>query len=139
VILPPAELLARLSTTLRGEIGPAIDGEYPRTQAFMAAVVTEKLARQLAVGPAHERADAADRAQLFIDLDLRLPAGLTPPDLRAIVDEGLAGGGTAVVCRMIEALYASEQILGRPSFDAALGRVRATLRARINRQMEYAG
>ena len=138
MILPPAELLARLSTTLRSEIGPAVDGEYPRTQAFMAAVVTEKLARQIAVGPDHERADATDRAQLFDDLDALLPAGPTPPDVRAIVDEGLAGGDTAVVCRVIEALYANEQILGRPAFDAALGRVRATLRACISRQMEYA-
>jgi hypothetical protein len=139
VILPRAELLARLSTTLRREIGPAVDGEYPRTQAFMAAVVTEKLARQIAVGPAHERADEADRAELFTDLDALLPAHSTPPELRAIVDEGLAGGDSAVVCRLIEALYASAQVLGRPSFDAALGRVRVTLRACVNRQMEYAG
>ena len=37
--LAPAELLERMAPTLRKEIGPAVDGEYPRTQAFMAAQV----------------------------------------------------------------------------------------------------
>ena len=72
--LPPEELLERLATTLRQDIGPAVTGAYPRTQAFMAAVVAEKLARQLAVAPAHERADAADLVQLYANLDARLRA-----------------------------------------------------------------
>ena len=42
-------------------------------------------------------------------------------------------------CRLIEALYAHRDALGAPTFDAALRRVRATLRARVDRQMEYAG
>jgi hypothetical protein len=44
VTVPPPELLGRLATTLREEIGPSVNGGYPRTQAFMAAVVLEKVA-----------------------------------------------------------------------------------------------
>ena len=93
----------------------------------MAAVVAEKLARQLRGRAAPiERADAADRAQLFTDLDALLPAA---PEHRRTCgrscDEGWRGGGAAVVCRLIEALYASRADARRPSFDAALGRVRA--------------
>ena len=41
-----AELLTHRET-LKQEIAPAIDAEYPKTQAFMAAVVLQKLGRQL--------------------------------------------------------------------------------------------
>jgi hypothetical protein len=134
VTLPPSDLLGRVSTTLREEIGPAVTGAYPRTQAFMAAVVLEKVARQLALTAAHERADAADMPQLFADLDTMLTTGDTPSAVRAAVAEG---GDTEGLCRVIEALYAHRDALG-PSFDAALARVRTTLRASVDRQMEYA-
>lgn len=135
--LPPEELLERLATTLRQDIGPAVTGAYPRTQAFMAAVVAEKLARQLAVAPAHERADAADLVQLYANLDARLRAASTPPALRALVREGVTDSSVANVCRLIDALYAHRAELG-PTFDTALGLVRTALRARVDRQMEYA-
>ena len=32
------ELLLRMASTLKDDIAPAIEGEYPKTQAFMAAV-----------------------------------------------------------------------------------------------------
>jgi hypothetical protein len=40
------ELLQRIARTLKQDVGPAIEAEYPKTQAFMAAVVLEKLGRQ---------------------------------------------------------------------------------------------
>jgi hypothetical protein len=136
--LPPPELLERLSLTLRKEIGPAVDGDYPRTQAFMAAVVVEKLARQLMFATDHERADTAEMGRLFTDLDAALSAERTPPAVRAIVDEGMVRRDAGVLCRLIEELYAHRDELGPASFDAALGRVRVALRARIDRQSEYA-
>ena len=135
--LPPPEILERLAVTLRTEIGPAVEDAYPRTQAFMAAVVLEKLARQLALVRQHEQADVAEMAQLFADLDAMLPAEQTPRAVRAIVEEGAAHGDSEVLCRMIEALYRHEDDLG-PRFDTSLQRVRTTLRARIDRQVEYA-
>jgi hypothetical protein len=139
VSLPPTDLLARMATTMRTEIGPAVDGAYPRTQAFMAAVILEKVARQLALAADHERADAAETAQLVADLAALLSAESTPPAVRAIATGDLAGSGSEGLCRLIEALYAHRDALGRSVFDAALGRVRATLRSRIDREMEYAG
>jgi hypothetical protein len=41
------ELLQRIASTLKRDVGPAIEAEYPKTQAFMAAVVLQKLGRQL--------------------------------------------------------------------------------------------
>jgi len=135
--LPPEDLLERVATTLRQDIGPAVSSAYPRTQAFMAAVVAEKLARQLAVAAAHERADAADLVQLYANLDARVRAGSTPASVRALVREGVTDPSVANVCRLIEALYAHRTELG-PTFDTALGMIRAVLRARVDRQMEYA-
>jgi hypothetical protein len=135
--VPPSELLAGVATTLREEIGPAVSAAYPRTQAFMAAVVLEKMARQLALTSAHEKADRAELAQLFTDLRARLGAASTPPAVRAIVNERGENDPSERLCRLIEALYAHRVAMGA-SFDATLGRVRATLRARVDRQMEYA-
>jgi len=47
-------------------------------------------------------------------------------------------GNAAAVCTLIETLYASRAELGAGRFDALLGRVRETLRASIDRRMEYA-
>jgi hypothetical protein len=137
VTVPPPELLGRLATTLREDIGPAVNAAYPRTQAFMAAVVLEKMSRQLALTSAHEHADRAEMIQLFTDLRARLGAASTPPALRAIVNERGNDDDGERLCRLIEALYAHRDTLGS-SFDATLGRVRATLRARVDRQMAYA-
>jgi len=136
VTVVPSELLGRLAATLREEIGPAVNAAYPRTQAFMAAVVLEKMARQLALAQAHEAADRAEMAQLFTDLRARLGAASTPPAIRAIVNERGPGDDNERLCRLISALYAHRDTVGS-SFDATLGRVRATLRARVDRQMEY--
>jgi len=138
--LSTADLLDRLATTFRAEIGPAVDGDYPRTQAFMAAVVVQKLGRQTALAPDHERVDASERAQLFADLDALLPAERVPRDVRTVVDAGIEhhDHGPGTVCRMIEALYAHRPALGTALFDEALHRVRTTLRSAVDRRMEYA-
>ena len=41
------------------------------------------------------------------------------------------------MCRLVEALYAGRDELGTERFDALLGRIRLTLRASIDRQLEY--
>ncbi len=132
------ELLQRLSRTLKQKIGPAIEDEYPKTQAFMAAVVTEKLGRQIALAPAHEVAQRAEFSALLGDLDDLLDFKSAPPALRdALVDFG-ENPDKPTLCRVIEAAYASRQILDEMRFRKLMARIRVTLRADIDRQMEYA-
>ncbi len=133
----PDQLLERLATTLRREIGPAVQAEYPRTQAFMAAVVLEKLGRQLATAGAHRAADTADMDRLIADLDAALTAQSVPPKAVSAVAELARGRDSAALCGLISALYEGREALGAARFDALLGRVRKTLRASIDRRMEF--
>lgn len=133
------ELLQRIATTLKREIGPAIQAEYPKTQSFMAAVVLEKLGRQLGLERAHRAADAADLRALLDDLRGVLGGGETPTSVTEAVQALTRTQDAAALCTLIEALYASRAELGAARFDALLGRVRETLRASIDRRMEYAG
>jgi hypothetical protein len=132
----PDELLDRIAGALRHEIGPEVGEPFAKTQAFMASVVLEKLARQYHVADAHERADRADRDALAHDLRTHMKA-TTPPRVRAAV-AALGDGGAATLCELVEALYATRAELGVEQFDVFLARVRETLRARLDRQLEYA-
>ena len=73
-----AHLLVRIAQTLKEEIAPAVDGEYPKTQAFMAAVVLQKLARQIALAASHAHAADAELDALIADLNARA-VGVPPP------------------------------------------------------------
>ncbi len=133
------ELLQRIASTLKRDVGPAIEAEYPKTQAFMAAVVLQKLGRQLGLEGAHRSADAADLSALLDDLRGLLAGGETPTGVTAAIQTLSGARETAALCALIETLYASRAELGAARFDALLGRVRETLRASIDRRMEYAG
>ncbi len=137
--MSPDELLQRIATTLKRDIGPAIEAEYPKTQSFMAAVVLEKLGRQLGLERAHRAADAADLTALLDDLRGVLSGGETPTSVTEAVQALTRTQDAAALCTLIETLYASRAELGAARFDALLGRVRETLRASIDRRMEYAG
>jgi hypothetical protein len=134
----PDELLGRLAATLRHDVGPGVADTYLRTQAFMGAVVLEKLSAQLRLAPAHAEADGRDRAALAADLQSAVDEGGLPAPVAAAIDAFAAAGGDESLCRCIEALYAEADALGPARFDALLGRVRRTLRARLDRQMAYA-
>jgi hypothetical protein len=134
--LTPDELLARMAGTLREQIGPSVGEPFARTQAFMAAVILEKLAGQLRSAAVHAEADRAEREALIDDLVGRV-GERGPARLRAAL-AGARDGGDAALSPVIEALYADRDELGDATFDALLGRVRATLRARLDRQLEYA-
>jgi hypothetical protein len=132
------ELLQRIASTLKRDVGPAIDAEYPKTQAFMAAVVLQKLGRQLDLEGAHRSADAEDLSALLEDLGSVLGEGETPASVTGAIQTLTRTRDAAALCTLIEALYASRTELGAARFDALLGRVRETLRASIDRRMEYA-
>lgn len=136
--MTPSELLGRLATTLKEEIGPAVEADYPRTQAFLTSVVLQKLSRQLRLAEDHASADRRDRDALERDLRGLLDEVSAPPQLHNAFKLFSEEGGNASLCRFIETLYASRAELGANGFDILLTRVRATLRARLDRQMEVA-
>jgi hypothetical protein len=131
-----ADLLLRIAQTLKEEIGPAIDAEYPKTQAFMAAVVLQKLGRELSLAPAHALAGAADIEALVVDLGAM--SADVPAAIRDAVEHLARCRDAAALCRLVEALYASRAALGDRRFDELLARVRRTLGADIERRLEFA-
>jgi hypothetical protein len=131
-------LLQRIARILRQDIGPAVADEYARTQAFMAAVVLEKLGRQLALAGEHEGAESVDLALLVADLRGLLTEGEAPAPVRTAVDALAERRGNAALCRLIEALYAARPTLGEARFAGALDRIRRTLRRSVDRRMEIA-
>lgn len=136
--MTPSDLLERLAQTLKREIGPAVADEYPRTQAFLSAVVLQKLAGQLRHADAHAKADADDRQALVGELEGLLASVDAPTALRDAFD-AIPDHGDAGLCRFIEALYAARGDLGDARFTILLGCVRKTLRRGLDRRMEYAG
>jgi hypothetical protein len=132
----PDDLLARMAATLRGEIGPGVVEPFAKTQAFMAAVILERLGRQLGLAESQAQAELDDLAALAGDLGRSLGVAPSPRVGEAL--QAVASGDGRAVGALIEALYAERAELGRESFEAALGRVRVALRSRLDRQLEYA-
>ncbi len=130
-----SDLLSRMAGLLKREIGPAVEADYPKTQAFLSAVVLEKVSAELRLAETHAEAGAADRAALVAELD----AGLSDaPDPVREAFRTLPDGGDAALCAFIETLYGARNALGRERFDRLLGRVRQDLRRGIDRRMEIA-
>jgi hypothetical protein len=116
--MTPDDLLERLAAELRRTIGPAVEEPVARTQAFMGAVILERVARQLRSADAHTAAEEADRAALAAELGPRA--------------EGTAGLG-----EIVASLWADRDELGEERFDELLAAVRGVLRARLDRELEY--
>ncbi|MGD9601741.1 MAG: hypothetical protein AB7O21_02280 [Gammaproteobacteria bacterium] len=132
------ELLQRIADTLKTEIGPAVEGEYPKTQAFMAAVVLQKLGLQLARAADHAQAAAADLDALLTDLPALAGAAPLPAAVADALADLRAARNDAALCRLVEALYGARDALGSGRFEALLNRVRRCLRHDIDRRLEYA-
>jgi hypothetical protein len=131
-----AELLLRIAEMLKQEIAPSIDTEYPKTQAFMAAVVLQKLGRQVALAQTHARAAVAELDALIIDLTVS--AADAPSAIRDAVAQLSQSRDAAALCGLVESIYASRDVLGDRRFEGLLARVRCTLRADVDRRLEYA-
>ncbi len=134
----PDQLLERIATTLKRDIGPAVLGDYPKTQAFMAAVVLQKLGRQLGLEAVHRAADEADMHALLDELRAEAEQAPLPAPVAAALATLAGTHDTQSLCDFIGALYGARAALGDARFDALLGRVRRTLRASIDRRMVYA-
>jgi hypothetical protein len=132
VTLEAHELLRRLSVAIRGEVGPAIADEYTRTQAFMASVILERLAKQLALAEEHERAAATDLAQLHRALSERLES--PPPEMAEALDCARSGATIDALGPLIEAIYDWHDPRGSDALDL----IRSVLRRDIDRRMQVA-
>lgn len=131
VSLESAELLERIAATIRNEIAPAVEEEFPKTQAFMASVILHRVAKQLALRPGHAEAEVADLAELAADLEPLLQEA--PAGVSQTAEALSAGDAVAELGPLIEALYewGEEGV-------AALAAVRRVLRRDIDRRMEVA-
>jgi len=132
-----SDLLERVALTLKNELGPNIEAEYSRSQAYLGAVVLQKLAGQLRLEKAHAEAENSDRRALQKDLERLLDETAAPPAIRRDV-EALPKDGEDGLCRLIETLYGERAALGEENFDALLSRVRRNLRQSLDRRLEYA-
>lgn len=130
-----ADLLERMSMLMKRQIGPAVADEYPRSQAYLGAVVLQKLSAELRLSAEHDRAAAADRIALIDDLRPDLAGA---PEAVANAFAGLESGGDQALCDFIATLYAQREALGTPLFEKLLTRVRVDLRSSIDRRMEIA-
>jgi hypothetical protein len=132
-MMPTDEMLNRLAKILRQRIGPEIGEPYAKTQAFMAAVVLQKLARQVNLSEQHTAANSKDHGLLVLDL-VQLLALDSPKQLQAALDS--VQNNDASISIFVEALYSSRKELGQDRFDIILNRVRKSLRGRLDRQLE---
>jgi hypothetical protein len=128
-VIDARRMLEEVIASLRGVIAPAISAPYPKTQAYMAAVILETLS--LAIEERSDLAEARKRSivQLFADLG----------ELGAGVSEALPDGeDEARLARLVEVLYADRERLGEERFAAANRRVRQTLRDLLDADLKIA-
>src|SRR5215468_4801672 len=118
-------MLEEVIASLRGVIAPAISAPYPKTQAYMAAVILETLSRAI-----EERSDLAEARKRSID---RLFADLG--ELAIGVGDG---EDEARLARLVQALYKDRERLGEERFASANRRVRETLRDLLDADLKIA-
>lgn len=123
-----AELLQRIAKTLRNDV----------TQAFMAAVVLEKLGRELALAETNRVADDVDLRRLADELT----QARGEPGLHKRVAESFERFANALdpqtLCDVIESLYDARTDLGDVRFNSLVGVTRRVLRAQLDRRLEFA-
>jgi hypothetical protein len=127
-VISALRMLEEVIASLRGVVAPAIPAPYPRTQAYMAAVILEFLARAI-----EERSDVADAKKRSIErlfADIRQLGVVTPAEMLGGDD------GESRLAKLIEALYADRERLGEARFAAASQRVRRTLRDLLDEDLK---
>jgi hypothetical protein len=100
----------------------------------MAAVILRKIGRELTGSDARAAADAADQATLIARLRSALD-GSEVESARAAVERFANERSDASLGALVRSLHAFPD---DPSVRAALAAVRTTLRARLDRELEYA-
>jgi len=96
-MIPAKQLLNEIAASLRNVIAPAIAEPYPRSQAYMAAVILEFVSRQV-----EERSDVAEAKHAAI-------VALFADFSRLAAAKEIASGSApseAALSQLIERLYA---------------------------------
>ncbi|MEQ8662684.1 MAG: hypothetical protein RLW62_17875 [Gammaproteobacteria bacterium] len=132
-----ADLIDRIAATLRHLVGPAVTEDYPRTQAYMAAVVLARLAAEMRARPGGAAADAADLDTLLADLATFAARDALPRALAGAVEALARERSEAHLARLVEQIHAEREALGTARCEALLARVRTTLRARLDRALAW--
>ena len=129
-MLTAHRLLEELIASLRNVIAPAIADPYPKSQAYMAAVILEFVSRQV-----EERSDLSDeKTQILNSVFADLGSLLTGKGLSSDDPDQ-----EARLCRLIEWSYAEKDRLGPEAFAAINQRVRTTLRQLLDQELKIAG
>jgi hypothetical protein len=129
-MLAAHHLLKEVIASLRNVIAPAVADPYPKSQAYMAAVILEFIARQV-----EERSDSSKEKEHVLEhlfSDLRL----------LITDKVLTSKDPdqeARLCRFIEWMYTEKDRLGPEAFTAANQKVRTALRQLLDQELKIAG
>lgn len=137
-MIPTHELVGRIAAVLQEEVAPATSGGQPRTQAFRAAGVLRRLARQLELADAHAAAEAQDRRLLADDVHGLLDGADAPAVDEAAVALGPADDHKTALAQLVAALYDDRDRLPEATFERALTRVRQVLRADLDRELDVA-
>ena len=127
-MIPARRMLEEVIASLRGVVAPAISAPYPRTQAYMAAVILEFVARAI-----EERSDVADAKKRSIErlfADIRELGLATPAEMHG------GGDGESRLAKLVEDLYTDRERLGEARFTAANQRVRETLRDLLDEDLK---
>jgi hypothetical protein len=129
------ELVRRVAAVLRAQVAPATEGAQPRSQAFRASAVLNRLARRLELADAHAAAEQEDRRMLVADLR-ELIAGLDAPAVVAALD--LHGDHKTALARLVDAVHDDRDRMPPDAFESVLARVRRAVRADLDRDLEIA-
>ncbi len=128
-VLPAKQLLQEVIASIRNVIAPAIADPYPKSQAYMAAVILEFIARQV-----EERSDiAAAKSRIYARLFEDLAA---MPELGEIARGG--GDPDQRLCEIIDQLYAERKRMGEAAFAAIDDRIRRALRSLLDEELKVA-
>ena len=129
-MIPAKDIIKEVVTSLREVIAPAIADPYPKSQAYMAAVVLEFVARQVDERRDIEAEKHAALMELLRDLSQQ------PEVSRMIRVDHLSEAG---LCELIESLYAARERLGEDTFASTSRRIRQTLRTLLDAELKVAG
>jgi len=129
-MIPARNLINEIVASLREVIAPAIAEQYPKSQAYMAAVILEFVARQIEERSDIETQKHAAMTELMRDL------ARFPEVAKLVRGEHMSEAG---LCDLIEHLYSERARLGEETFAAANRRIRLTLRALLDADLKVAG
>jgi hypothetical protein len=136
------DTLRRISKTCKTVIAPSTQDEYAKTQAYMAAVVLEKIALQIELEKKHELQMASAYQSLVEEVSLILNDEKYSKVLSIEIQNGLeifsrnqSRSGLNV---FIKQLYMSKETLGEELVNQIKKRARTTMRADIDFRMEFA-